>query len=167
MGFDPSPRQETGKTNRTYVNAHRLLRELSTCNHTALTLAPPAQGGLIYIVVAVGAVFMIGTCLCSPPTLFAWIIWLGLFPMAVLWTAYGISPLCFPMLPPRLPADLEAGVQRLLPDPLVRIPRFAVSEECTLDGRLSDGAFSHGCFKQCSADPFLMRGWQDALAWWA
>lgn len=153
--------------NHSYVNAHRLIRELSSCNYTALTLAPPAQGGLIYIISAVAVVFTLGTCLCSPPTLFALIIWLIFFPMCVLWIAYGISPLCFPMIPPRMPLDIEAGAQRLLPDPLVRIPRFAVSEDCTLDGRMSDGTFSYGCFKQCTAEPFLMRGWQDTLAWWA
>ena len=97
---------------------------------------------------------------------FGWLLWVVLFPMVVLWTAYGVSPLCFPMLPPRLPRDLATGIQGILPPESMEIPRFLVEEECTIRGRLSDGSFAHRCFKQCGAAPFYMIGWQDCLAWW-
>ena len=97
---------------------------------------------------------------------FGWLLWMVCFPIAVLWVAYGMSPLCFPMLPPRLPRDLATGVARLLPPERLEIPSFLVSENCTLQGRISDGSFDARCFKKCNIAPFYMLSWQDTLAWW-
>jgi hypothetical protein len=93
-------------------------------------------------------------------------VWLILFPIALLWTAYGISPLCFPMIPPQLPRDLVLGITRLIPTEM-EIPRFLVSEECNIRGVAGGGNFDQKkCFKRCTDDPFLMVGWQDTAAWW-
>lgn len=159
-------RRQANSTNR-YITGRRLFGELGTCNYTTLTFAKPAQGGLIYIIAAVAVLFAVASCLCTPQGVcFGWLLWAILFPMVVMWTAYGVSPLCFPMLPPQFPRDIATGIERLLPSQRMEIPRFLVAEDCTVRGRLSDGTFDTRCFKQCSAAPFYMIGWQDTLAWW-
>ena len=134
----------------------RIFREIGVCNYTALTHAPPARGGLIYIIVVVAFFIALAACACGAPL--NWFLWVLVFPVAVLWCAYGTSPRCFPMLPPRLPSDVATAIVGVLPGD---VPRFSVSENCTMRG------FDvKRCFKQCDAAPFSMRSWQDAAAWW-
>ena len=147
-----------------------MIQELGSCNYTTLTFASSPQGGLFYLAITVAVCFSIISFLfCGSVLLPLWV-WLVLFPIALFWTAYGISPLCFPMIPPQLPRDLVLGITRLIPSEM-EIPRFLVSEECNIRGvvadqRLSPDADQKRCFKKCTDDPFLMVGWQDTLAWW-
>jgi hypothetical protein len=151
------------------TGGRRIFREIGVCNYTTLTNSPPARGGLIYIIVVVAILTALASCACAAPL--NWAIWVVVFPIAVLWCAYGTSPMCFPMLPPRLPSDIAAAIVRILPDD---IPRFSVSEDCSLRGVVhsNDTGFSgkkfdaKRCFKQCDAPPFSMRSWQDTAAWW-
>ena len=151
------------------TGGRRIFREIGVCNYTTLTNSPPARGGLIYIIVVVAILTTLASCACAPPL--NWALWVVVFPIAVLWCAYGTSPMCFPMLPPRLPSDIAAAIVRILPDD---IPRFSVSENCSLRGFVhsNDTGFNgqkfdaKRCFKQCDAPPFSMRSWQDTTAWW-
>ena len=150
------------------ITGRRLFRELGTCNYTTLTLTAPAESGLLFIAAAVAMAIFVISALCIPSgssTIVTWLLWVMVFPMAVLWMAYGMSPMCWPMLPPRLPHDLAVGAQSLLPDN-IQIPRFLVENHCTIAGLLSDGTYDSRCFKRCSDSPFLMQSWQDPLAWW-
>ena len=148
------------------LSGRRLFRELGSCNFTAVTFAPECPS-LLRIVFVAAAVLLVLLYICSPPAIVAWLAWAVLFPMIVLWVAYGVSPLCWPMLPPHLPHDLATAAKTLIPLDTLHIPRFIVSPNCTIQGMLSDGTYSpHQCFRRCSDSPFLMLSWQDPLTWW-
>jgi hypothetical protein len=109
--------------------------------------------------------FYVFSLLFSPNTFVTWALWLFVFPCVLLWAAYNLSPLCWPMMPPRLPHDIASEIKSLIPDSF-EIPAYLVQPNCTVRGLLSDGSFDPGCFKACDKDPFYFVSWQDAAAWW-
>jgi hypothetical protein len=151
------------------TGGRRIFREIGVCNYTTLTNAPPARGGLLYVIAVVAILTAAVSFLCVPSGIFNWALWVVVFPVTVLWCAYGTSPMCFPMLPPRLPSDIAAAIVRILPED---VPRFSVSENCSLRGFAFNSSSPSSyfdakrCFKQCDAPPFSMRSWQDTAAWW-
>lgn len=162
----------TTTTTTKYLTGRTLLRELSACNYTALTLGTNSRvragsASLLYLIALVALAFTVLSAVCAPTACMRLALWMVLFPMVLLWVAYGVSPLCWPMIPPRLPHDVATELQALVPESF-EIPRFLVQPDCTVRGMLLDGTFDPNyCYKQCTADPFLMRSWQDPLAWWA
>ncbi len=143
----------------------RMFREIGICNYTTLINSPPARGGLVYIIVVLAIFFTAASCICVPQGILNWFMWAVVFPIAVMWTAYGASPLCYPMVPPRLPSDIADAILRVLPGD--SLPRFSVHENCTLKGYTLNGTYdAKSCFKQCDKPPFSMRSWQDTTAWW-
>jgi hypothetical protein len=155
-----------------YLTGRRLLHELSYCNYTALTNGDGtsvnyiAGVSLLYLFLCTMLLFMLFTALCVPSGVLVTLTYLILFPMIFLWLAYGVSPLCWPMIPPRLPQDLAVELRALVPTSF-EIPRFLVRDECTVRGRLSDGTLGGNtrCYKHCGEVPFQMLSWQDPLAW--
>jgi hypothetical protein len=91
--------------------------------------------------------------------------WVLVFPMVLFWAVYNVSPLCWPMIPPKLPHDIALELTSLVPESL-EIPSYLVDQGCSVRGLLSDGTYDPRCFKQCSQEPFLMLSWQDPTAWW-
>jgi hypothetical protein len=155
-----------------YITGRYLLSELSHCNYTTLTMGTAASlnsaagMSLLYLTACTVLVFCALTTLCLPSgvcTMFAWTV---LFPMALFWVTYGVSPLCWPMIPPRMPHDVAVEIAAMIPTSF-EIPRFLVHEDCTVRGVLSDGTVdtTQRCFKQCTHPPFQMVSWQDPLAW--
>ena len=157
------------------LTGKRLLSELSTCNFTALTLGTRtsvdrSQGmSLLYILVATGLGVALLTHVLIPPGIASYVMWRIGFPMLFFWISYGVAPVCWPMVPPRIAHDLAAEVGAFLPlNGSWEIPRFLVREDCNVLGRLLlDGTFDPACFRKCDAEPFLFKSWQDVAAWWS
>lgn len=164
--------------------------DMATCNFTALTLGTRtsvhrARGmTLLYLIAATGLVCVFLTAFVLPSAL-SRVVWYVLFPAAVFWAAYGVSPLCWPMIPPRFPHDVVVDLSQLLPFGANTtsgwtLPAYLVHEDCDLYGRRmllpsldanegesgSVGPYDPTCFRACDAEPFLFKSWQDTAAWW-
>ena len=157
------PYNETISNN--YFTGRRFLREISTCNYTALTFGSHQQRALLPWLIFLLILFVAITTLCSPSLMITWFMWIFIFPAVLFWAVYNISPLCWPMIPPKFPHDVAAEFTTLIPES-IEIPTFLVDRTCSVRGLLSDGTYDSRCFKQCSKDPFLMLSWQDPAAWW-
>jgi hypothetical protein len=155
-----------------YLTGRRLVQELGHCNFTALTHGDGASVNraagvsLLHLLVCTLLLFVCLTTFCIPSGTLVVATYALLFPMVFFWLAYGVSPLCWPMIPPRLPHDLAVELGALIPDSF-EIPQFLVRDGCTVRGRLSDGSAGDAatCFKRCADPPFQMLSWQDPLAW--
>ena len=148
-----------------YVTGQRILQDMGTCNFTRLTLGPEKQRNFLAILVFLVCLFTIISYACIPCSFCGTILWYLLFPIVLLWSLYNISPLCWPMIPPRLISDVNAEITTFLPDQLT-VPKYLVEPRCTVDGRLSDGTYDPSCFISCTEPPFLFKSWQDTLTWW-
>jgi hypothetical protein len=157
------PYNETVSKN--YFTGRRFLHEISTCNYTALTFGSHQQRALLPWLIFLMILFITITTFCSPSLMITWFVWIFLFPVVLFWAVYNISPLCWPMIPPKFPRDVAAEFAALVPES-IEIPTFLVEKTCSVRGLLSDGTYDSRCFKQCSQDPFLMLSWQDPAAWW-
>jgi hypothetical protein len=157
------PYNETVSKN--YFTGRRFLHEISTCNYTALTFGSHQQRALLPWLIFLMILFITITTFCSPSLMITWFVWIFLFPVVLFWAVYNISPLCWPMIPPKFPRDVAAEFTALVPES-IEIPTFLVEKTCSVRGLLSDGTYDSRCFKQCSQDPFLMLSWQDPAAWW-
>ena len=148
-----------------YVTGRRVLQDMGTCNFTRLTLGPTKQRNFLAMFCFLLVLFTVVSYTCLPFSFCAWILWYMLFPVALFWCLYNISPLCWPMIPPRFIQDLHTEVGALFSTDL-SVPRYLVRPHCTVDGRLSDGTYDASCFGSCSDPPFLFSSWQDTLIWW-
>ena len=148
-----------------YITGRRFIKEISFCNYTTLTFGPMRVNQLLPLLLVLVFFFYVFSLLFSPNTFVTWALWLFVFPCVLLWAAYNLSPLCWPMMPPRLPHDIASEIKSLIPDSF-EIPAYLVQPNCTVRGLLSDGSFDPGCFKACDKDPFYFVSWQDAAAWW-
>jgi hypothetical protein len=157
------PYNETVSNN--YITGRRLLTEISSCNYTTLTFGSSHQRPLIPWLLFLTFFFIMLTCLCSPSLMITFFAWVVLFPVVLFWAVYNVSPLCWPMIPPKLPHDIASEISSLVPESL-EIPAYLVDQGCSVRGLLSDGTYDPRCFKQCSQEPFLMLSWQDPAAWW-
>jgi hypothetical protein len=84
-------------------------------------------------------------------------LWLLLsFPFFILWYSFGMSPRCFPMLPPCLLADIIAAIQMFLPENIV------FPQKLLCDPRLNVTNASRVCLRPCSDLNFTT--WVDPLA---
>jgi hypothetical protein len=157
------PYNETVSKN--YFTGRRFLLEISTCNYTALTFGSHQRRSLLPWLIFLFIVFLGITTLCSPSLMITWFVWIFLFPVVLFWAVYNVSPLCWPMIPPKFPHDVATEFTAMVPES-IEIPTFLVDQTCSVRGMLSDGTYDSRCFKQCSKDPFLMLSWQDPAAWW-
>jgi hypothetical protein len=148
--------------------------DMAQCNYTALTLGTRTSVHrgrgmtLVYLVVATALVYAFLMTVLLPAAL-SRVVWYGLFPASVFWAAYGVSPLCWPMLPPRFPHDVVVELSQLLPSngSVWALPAYLVQEDCDLAGRrLGSLVYDPTCFHTCDAEPFLFKSWQDSAAWW-
>ena len=146
--------------------------DMAQCNFTTLTLGSKTSVHrgrgmtLLYLLIATWMAFSFLMAFVLPAALYR-IVWYVLFPAAVFWAAYGVSPLCWPMIPPRFPHDVVVELSNLLPQNGSQwtLPIYLVHEECDLLGRRYD-AYDPTCFRTCDAEPFLFKSWQDSAAWW-
>ena len=148
-----------------YITGQRLLQDMGTCNFTQLTFGPAKPRDFLVIFCAVACAFAIVSYACIPCSCGASLLWYILFPVVLFWCLYNISPLCWPMIPPRLVHDLNTQVSTLIPQQFA-VPRYLVRPQCTVSGLLSDGTYDPSCFIRCADAPFLFKSWQDTLAWW-
>jgi hypothetical protein len=148
-----------------YITGRRVLKEISFCNYTTLTFGPPVVQKLLPLLLTLFFFFFLFTFLFSPNSFLTWGLWLFVFPSILYWAAYNLSPLCWPMMPPRLPHDVTMEIKALIPTS-IEIPAFLIEPNCTVRGLLSDGTYDPACFKSCSQHPFFFVSWQDVLAWW-
>ena len=148
-----------------YITGRRFIKEISFCNYTTLTFGPMRVNQLLPLLTVLVFFFYVFSLLFSPNTFVTWGLWLFVFPCILLWAAYNLSPLCWPMMPPRLPHDIVSEIKSLIPDSF-EIPAYLIQPNCSSRGLLSDGTFDPACFKACDKDPFYFVSWQDASAWW-
>ena len=148
-----------------YITGRRFIKEISFCNYTTLTFGTMRVNKLLPLLLVLLLFFHVFSMLFSPNIFVTWALWVFVFPCVLLWAAYNISPLCWPMLPPRLPHDVASEIVSLIPNSF-EIPAFLVKSGCTTRGYLSDDTFDPACFKSCEHEPFYFISWQDALAWW-
>ena len=102
-------------TSDDYVTAHRLTKDLSACNYTALMLGPDRPRNILAVALLSVLLVALISVTCSPGGAFTYLLWMGLLPMLVLWGTYTLSPLCFPLVPPTLMRDVYRELQRLVP----------------------------------------------------
>jgi hypothetical protein len=150
-----------------YFTGNRFLTEVSTCNYTLLTFGPHYNnnnddgGGrrrlLLPWLIFLTVIFYIFTSTCSPSIVITLFIWVFIYPTVLFWAVYNVSPLCWPMVPPKLPQDIASEITPFVPK-TIQIPPFMINQGCSLD--------EPSCFKQCRQDPFFMLSWQDPAAWW-
>jgi hypothetical protein len=88
------------------------------------------------------------------------------------------------MIPPNLPHDLITEIKPMIPS-RINIPYFLVKTPCLTYKRVTNKTMSKmipdsskvlttlktlnkgdDCFKKCTDYPFLMKSWQDPMAWW-
>ena len=138
----------------------------ATAARACLTLTREAR--ITELIAATGLVCVFLTAFVLPSAL-SRVVWYGLFPAAVFWAAYGVSPMCWPMIPPRFPHDVVVELAQLLPvnGSVWALPAYLVREECDLFGRrIGEGLYDPTCFRTCDEEPFLFKSWQDTAAWW-
>jgi len=177
---------EEESVEKNYFTGKRFLADISKCNYSKLTFGPdPPRSVLPWFSILFVVFFLIATCLSSS-NIVSFLLWVVVFPIVLLWSLYNVSPLCFPMIPPKLPHDLIAEVKAMIPSK-IDIPYFLVKSAClpykrvtnrTISKLVPDGArvlqtlngisssSNSDCFKKCSDSPFLMKSWQDPMAWW-
>ena len=149
-----------------YITGGRLVRDLSRCDYTVLTLGTERPKNLLAVVILVALFITLLSSFCCPFSCSTFLLWGLLFNVLVIWGAYNISPLCFPMIPPTLMRDIYVEVQMLLPKSWI-VPTTFTRAGCDSDGaRLSDGIYDPSCFLMCADPPFSMVSWEDTLAWW-
>ena len=161
--LSPIPYEESEQYD--YLTGQRILQDFGTCNFTRLTFGPSKQRNFLAMFCFLVFMFSMISFMCLPFSLCSWILWSILFPIVLFWSLYNISPLCWPMIPPRFVADLHEQVSNLFPTTLA-VPRYLVKPHCTVDGKLSDGTYDPRCFSSCSDPPFLFVSWQDSFIWW-
>jgi len=175
-------KQESIENN--FFTGQRFSSDLAKCNYTTLTFGPGQSRELLPWALVLGLfIFLFASC-CSSSTIVSWILWFIVFPVLLFWSVYNVSPLCWPMIPPKLPHDLVTEISYLVPSS-INIPYFLIREDCLSLKRVTNGNITRViphtknimsilssapdksvCFKKCSEDPFLMKSWQDPLAWW-
>jgi hypothetical protein len=163
-----------GNESETRLNGDAMLSELAYCNFTALTLGTrssvnPARGmTLLYVGTLTALLCVLLTTCVLPAGLLTRFVWYVLFPMTLLWMAYGVSPRCWPMIPPRIAHDLATEIAALLPLNGWEVPSLLVREDCNVRGFLLEEptTFDPQCFRTCDIEPFLFKSWQDTGAWW-
>jgi hypothetical protein len=161
-----SPMSYEEAVNQNYFTGRRFIKEISFCNYTTLTFGPPSMRPLLPLILTLTVFFLLFITLFSPNMMMTWALWVFVFPVILFWVAYNLSPLCWPMIPPRLPHDVATEIKTLIPDSF-DIPDFLVRTNCTARGRSTiDGSKEGGCFKTCASNPFYIVSWQDATAWW-
>ena len=104
-------------------------------------------------------VFTLVSYTCLPLSFCTTLMWTLLFPIVLFWAMYNVSPLCWPMVPPRFVHDVRMEIDALIPTE-VAVPRYLVQPHCTVAGKLSDGTYDPTCFLSCSEPPFLFKSWQ-------
>jgi hypothetical protein len=169
---------------RNYFTGTRFSSDMAKCNYTTLTFGPNPPREILPWFLLIGVFIFIISSFCCTSTILSWFMWFLLFPIVLFWTVYNISPLCWPMIPPKFPHDMVSEISKLLPT-TINIPYFLINSECLSIKRVSNGNVSRLiptsrdflsrietqqdrsiCFKKCTEDPFLMKSWQDPLAWW-
>jgi hypothetical protein len=148
-----------------YITGQRVIQDMGTCNFTRLMLGPAKARSFMPMFLFLVVFFNVISCLCLPLSVCTRMLWYILFPIVLFWSLYNVSPMCWPMVPPRFVHDLYGEVSALMPTEF-GVPRYLVKPECTVDGRLSDGSYDPACFNSCSEAPFLFKSWQDTLTWW-
>lgn len=171
-------------TKNNYFTGTRLISDLSRCNFTTITFGPqPSKPLLPWLLLLFMVTYMISTC-CSSSTILSMILWLIFFPVLLFWTVYNVSPLCWPMVPSKLPKDVTSEISKIIPTS-IKIPYYLLHTEClsyktiyfqnesfpfptskNVMDILASRPNKNVCFKKCAAEPFLMKTWQDPLAWW-
>ena len=116
-----------------YITGTRLVKDLSACNRTALTLGPNRPRNILSVLLMSSALVLVLSIFMRPGTLVTMFLWTMLLPVLVLWGAYTLSPLCFPLLPPVLFRDIYLEVQRLLPT-FTGVPKTLVRSGCSTAG---------------------------------
>jgi hypothetical protein len=147
------------------ITGQRVLQDLGMCNFTRLTLGPVHPRSFLPMFLFLVALFTAVSHTCLPLSFCSYLLWYLLFPVALFWSMYNVSPLCWPMIPPRFVHDVHMEVNALIPTQVVA-PRYLVRPHCTVEGKLSDGTYDAACFASCSEPPYLFKSWQDTLIWW-
>ena len=105
-----------------YVTASRLMRDLSSCNYTALTLGPAHPRNILSVLLLATLLVTAISVTCSPGGYVTYVLWGGIFPSLVLWGTYTLSPLCLPLIPPTLMRDVYLELQSIVPSVQARSP---------------------------------------------
>jgi len=174
---------ESDAAENNYFTGKRFIADIAKCNYSRLTFGPdPPRSILPWFLILVFIIFMISSC-CSSSSVISILLWVIVFPIIFLWSAYNTSPLCFPMIPPSLPHDLISEIKPMIPS-RIEIPYFLIKTPCLTYKRVTNKTSSklipdsskvlmtvkdmnnNDCFKKCTDKPFLMKSWQDPLAWW-
>ena len=92
------------------------------------------------------------------------IVFIGGFPLVVMYMSYGYSPFCAPMVPVCLPDDIVWTIQAILPKFVVFPSSMFKNSAC-----IPKPGFpvEYGCLLPCTDPRFNYRHWYDVGAWWA
>eukprot|EP00960_Hanusia_phi_P022541 666943-Hanusia_phi.AAC.10 len=87
-----------------------------------------------------------------------------LYPPVVVYYAFGVSPLCLPMIPTCLFSDLVDALNFLFPAKLAFPDSLQAYPGC-LD--FANATNRSACIVPCSRYPFEYTSWEPELAWWS
>jgi hypothetical protein len=160
-----SPMPYENAQDQDLITGQRLMQDMGVCNFTRLTLGPSKPRSFLPMFLFLVILFTLVSYMCMPFSFCSSLLWYLLFPVILFWAMYNVSPLCWPMIPPRFVRDVHTEINNLLPTQIA-VPRYLVRPHCTVDGRLSDGTYDPACFTSCADPPFLFKSWQDTLIWW-
>jgi hypothetical protein len=157
--LSPIPHDEAERND--LLTGSRLLQDMGVCNFTRLTQGPVKLRSFMPMFLFLLVLFTVVSYTCMPLSVCTSLLWLFLFPVVLFWAMYNVSPLCWPMIPPRFVYDVHQELNALIPTQ-VTVPRYLVRPRCTVAGKLSDGTYDPTCFLSCSEPPFLFKSWQVA-----
>ena len=146
---------------KNYLTGRRLLHELGACNFSRLLDTASQEdenrvmGTLLFLVM----IFLGIQFLFNLSGFMSMLLWAGIFPTCLFWSLYGVSPLCWPMVPLQFPRDVVHAAERYLQPFVGEVPPVMMRANCTSPQK-------KGCMLSCQDPPFLMTSCLDVLAWW-
>lgn len=163
--LSPIPHDEAEQ--KDLITGTRLLQDMGTCNFTRLMQGPVKVRSFMPMFLFLVLLFTVVSYTCLPLSFCTSLLWSFVFPIVLFWAMYNVSPLCWPMVPPRFVHDVRQEIDALIPTE-VAVPKYLVQPHCTVAGKLSDGTYDPACFVSCAEPPFLFKSWQvKARAWFS
>lgn len=152
-----------------------LINEALTCDFEGIMMCSNHNRNIITSFIVAYAIYWVISSLLSflgiqGLSYFAWI----LIPILALWLSYGLSPICFPMIPTCLVDDIINVTEAVIPSKIIWPQLLQVYPNCL--GQLKEQDFptkdseqekisGKNCMRSCREYPFYFRSWESTLAW--
>lgn len=153
--------------NKDAFTLQRIMSDMTHCNTERLMLCTSTQRSLVAtIVICFLGLWVLSYLLLLSSGAFTFLM-IGVLPWAVMWYAYGFSPMCFPMVPTCLMTDVVLALNSTFPATVQWPPLLIHTDVCSLEGVPYNASLKGevNCFKSCGGEQMGFRSWEDPLAW--